>query len=92
MYRTGRVDTDVARLVPWPAMIVEPTYKGHRIEVTAELIDGAWDAAVRIRRVLSDDKAHVEHVTCRKVSAQLAETRGAIYARRWVDLKGSEPA
>jgi hypothetical protein len=27
-----------------PTMIVEPTYKGYRIEVYAERFDGAWDA------------------------------------------------
>ena len=63
-------------------MIVEPVYKGHRIEVYAEGVDGAWDATVRIRRVLTDDKPHVERVTCRKLTAELAETRGAIWARR----------
>jgi hypothetical protein len=43
---------------------------------------------VRIRRVLSDDKPHVEKVTCRKVTAELAETRAVIWAKRWVDLNG----
>jgi hypothetical protein len=47
---------------------------------------------VRIRRVLTDDKPHVERVTCRKVSAALAETRAAIWARRWIDLNGLAPA
>lgn len=69
-------------------MIVEPIYKGHRIEVYAERVDGAWDATVRIRRVLTDDKPYVKRVTCRELSAELAETRAAIWARRWVDLYG----
>jgi hypothetical protein len=73
-------------------MIVEPVYKGHRIEVYAERVDGAFDATVRIRRVLTDDKPYVERVTCRKLSAELAETRAAIWARRWVDLNGLAPA
>jgi hypothetical protein len=67
-------------------MIAETYYKGYRIEVYAERFDGAWDATVRIRRVLSDDKPHVERVTCRKMSAELVETRAAIWGRRWVDL------
>jgi hypothetical protein len=46
---------------------------------------------VRIRRVLIDDKAHVEHVTCRKVNAELVETRAPIYARWWVNLKSAAP-
>jgi hypothetical protein len=69
-------------------MIVEPFYKGHRIEVYAERVDGYWDAVVRIRRVLTDEKSHIQVVTCRKLSAELAETRAAIWARRWVDLNG----
>ena len=73
-------------------MIVEPVYKGHRIEAYAERVDGAWDAIVRIRRVLTDDRPNVERVTYRKLSAELAETRAAIWARRWVELNGLEPA
>jgi hypothetical protein len=69
-------------------MLIEPDYKGYRIHVQAEYSDGLWDATVRIRRVLSDDKPHVEKVTCRKLTAEVAETRAAIWARRWVDLNG----
>ena len=57
-------------------MIVESSYRGYRIEVNAELVDGAWDATVRLRRVLTDDKPYVERVTCRKVNAELAERLG----------------
>ncbi len=66
-------------------MIVEPRYRGHRIEVNAERVDGLWDAVVRIRRVLSEDKPQVARVTCRKVTAGLAERGAANWARRWVD-------
>lgn len=59
-------------------MLVEPSYRGFRIEVHAELADGAWHAQVRIRRVLSEEKPHVETVTCRKATAQLAEERASI--------------
>jgi hypothetical protein len=38
--------------------------------------------------LLTDDKPYVEHVTCKKLTAELAETRAAIWARRWVDLYG----
>jgi hypothetical protein len=41
---------------------------------------------VRIRRVLTDDEPYVERVTCRKLRAELAETRAAIWASRWIDL------
>src|SRR5439155_26272717 len=53
--------------------------------VTAQRVDGVWDAAVRVRRILSETKPHVEQVTCRKPSAKVAEERGLVYARRWVD-------
>jgi hypothetical protein len=69
-------------------MFVEPVYKGHRIQVDAVQIDGRWDATVNIHRVFSDDKPHVERVTCRKLTAELAERRAAIWARRWVDPDG----
>jgi hypothetical protein len=62
-----------------PTVIAEPTYNCYRIEVYAEWADGAWDATVCIRRVLTDDAPHVERVTCRKVKAELAETRAAIW-------------
>ena len=50
-------------------MIVEPDYRQHRIEVTAQHVDGAWNAEVRIRRTLSGAKPHVERITCRKIVA-----------------------
>jgi len=34
-------------------MFVEPEYRGHRIQVAA---GERWDAEVRIRRVLTDEK------------------------------------
>ena len=66
-------------------MLTEPDYRGHRIEVYAELSDGHWDATVRIRRLISEERLHVERVPCHKVTAGLAETRAAIWAKRWVD-------
>ena len=69
-------------------LLVERDYKGFRIEVNAQHADGAWDVEVRIRRTLSEAKPHVERVTCRKPTAMVAEQRGVIYARRWVDRHG----
>ena len=66
-------------------MHVEPNYKGFRLEVAAQHVNGALDAEVRIRRSLSEEKPHVETITCRKPTASIAEERAAIYARRWVD-------
>ena len=70
-------------------MLVEADYRGHRIQVDAvDAGGGRWDAAVRIRRVLSDSKPHVETVTCQKLTPDLAETRAMIWAMRWVDVNG----
>jgi hypothetical protein len=69
-------------------MIVVSDYRGFRIEIVAQLVDGAWNAGVRIRRTLSDEKPHVEQVTCRKPTAIEAQERGEVWARRWVDLHG----
>ena len=75
-------------------MLTEPNYRGHRIEVYAELSDGHWDATVRIRRLMTEERVHVERVPCRKVTAGLAENRAAIWAKRWVDqhFTHGEPA
>ena len=70
------------------ALLIESDYRGHRIEVTALRVDGAWDAEVRIRHTFTEAKPHVERVTCRKSSAKVAEERAAVYARRWVDRHG----
>jgi hypothetical protein len=51
--------------------------------------DGRWDAEIRVRRTFTEDKPHVEVVTCRKPTATVAEQRGVIYARRWVDRHGA---
>jgi hypothetical protein len=66
-------------------MIVDHDYRGFRIQAAALRDGDAWNADVRIRRTLSDMKPHVETVTCRKATAQLAEKRAVLYARRWVD-------
>jgi hypothetical protein len=68
-------------------MIIVPTYRGHRIEVNALEVDGRWNAEVRIRRVLSREKSHVETVTCLKLTADHAERSGEIWARRWIDMQ-----
>ena len=65
-------------------MLVEPDYKGHRVEATQHP-DAAWDAEVRIWRTLSEAKPHVERVTARKPSAKAATEAAILYARRWVE-------
>ena len=66
-------------------MLIVSDYRHHRIEVNAERAGGAWNAAVRVRRVVSDEKPHVETITCRKPTASAAEQAGEVWARRWVD-------
>ena len=67
-------------------MIVVPDYRGFRIQVDAVAADGRWNAEARIRRLFSEDKPHVEQVTCFKLTPDLAEHSAEIWARRWVDL------
>jgi hypothetical protein len=63
--------------VPANKMIVVPKFRGHRLEIVAQLGDGAWNAGIRIRRTLSEMKPHVDQVTCRKPTAIEAEARAA---------------
>lgn len=72
-------------------MLIVPDYRGFRIEVVAQLVDGTWNAGVRIRRVLSDMKPHVEQVTCRKPTPIEAENVGEIWGLRWVDRYADAP-
>jgi hypothetical protein len=67
-------------------MIVVPDYRGFRIQVAAAA-DGRWNADVRIRRILSPDKPHVERVTCYKLTAEHSEHAAEIWARRWMDIE-----
>ena len=73
-------------------MIVINDYGKFRIDVEGRHTDGLWNAEVRIRRVLSDEKPHVQTITCRKATASAAEQAGEIWARRWVDRHGNESA
>jgi hypothetical protein len=65
--------------------VIVSDYRGFRIEIVAQLVDGQWNAGVRIRRVLSEMKPHVQQVTCRKATAIEAEQAGELWAQRWVD-------
>jgi hypothetical protein len=47
---------------------------------------------VRIRRTLSEEKRHVEVVTCREPTADAAEKTGLVHARRWIDRRAWEMA
>jgi hypothetical protein len=68
-------------------MIIESNYRGFRIEVEAVAADGRWNADVRMRRILSQDKPRHETVTCYKLISKHAEYAAAIWAKRWVDLQ-----
>ena len=65
-------------------MVVVADYRGFRLEIVAQFVDGAWNAGIRIRRP-SDMNAHVEQVACGKPTAIEAEQAGEIWGQRWVD-------
>lgn len=71
-------------------MIAIPDYRGHRIEVEAVVTGMRWNATVRILRLFSQDKPHGDVVTCLKLTPELAEHAGEIWAKRWIDLNGEE--
>jgi hypothetical protein len=62
-------------------MIVVPEYRGFRIDVNAIAVDRRRNADVRILRLFSQEKPHVDIVTCLKVTATHAESAGEIWAR-----------
>jgi len=68
-------------------MIVEPDYKGFRIEVNAVAVDGRWNADVMIRRTLSREKPSHHTVSCLKLRPDLAEYNAEIWAKRWIDVQ-----
>jgi hypothetical protein len=73
-------------------MMVVPDYRGFRIEVNAVAVDGRYTAEVRIWRLFAREKPQVEMVSCLKMTPDLAEHSGEIWARRWVDLRAKEGA
>ena len=72
-------------------MIVVSDYRGYRIEVEAVAVvsGGRYNADVRMRRLFSQDKPRIERVTCYKLTPDLAEHAGELWARRLVDYKGA---
>jgi hypothetical protein len=68
-------------------VLVVPDYRGFRIEIVAQFLDGAWNAGVRLRPMLSGEKPRVQQVTCRQPTAIEAEERGEMWAKRWIDLQ-----
>jgi hypothetical protein len=65
----------------------------HRVNAVAE--GDRWNAEVRSRRTLSQEKPHVEIVSNYKLTRDLAELSALTWARRWIDLQlndGPEPA
>ena len=68
-------------------VLVEPDYRRYRIEVNAVAEGDRWNAEVRIRRTLSQEKPHVEIVSNYKLTRDLAELSALTWARRWIDLQ-----
>ena len=69
-------------------MVVESAYRGYQIEMVAFRVEDAWDADVRIRPTSSKAAACAGRLTCRKPTAKVAEERGAVCARQWIDRHG----
>jgi hypothetical protein len=68
--------------------MVKSDYRGYQIEVVALRVKDAWDADVRIHRASSKAAECVGRLTCRKSTAPVAEERGAVCAREWIDRHG----
>ena len=70
--------------------MVESDYRGHRIEVVAVHVDGAWDAELGIRLTSSPmTTACAGYLSCRTPTALTAEQRGAASARQWTNRYGA---
>ena len=67
-------------------MLITHDYRGYRIEVVAVRTDDRWDATVRTRRLFTEEKARLDTVRCQQASADLAEHRALVWAKRFVDL------
>jgi hypothetical protein len=63
-------------------VLIESDYRNHRIEARAVAADGRWNAEVCILRLFSQEKPRIERVTCFKLTPDLAEHAGALWARR----------
>jgi hypothetical protein len=59
----------------------------NRGEAVAVVGGGRYNADVRMRRLFSRDKPRVERVTCYKLTPDLAERAGELWARRWIDSR-----
>ena len=66
-------------------MLIEPGYRGFRIEVNAAADGERWNADVSISDTLSSDTPHHELVSCYKPTPEHAEWAGMLWARRWID-------
>jgi len=74
-------------------VIVEPTYRGFRIEVGPSPPGMVyWNAHVRILRLFSREKPRRESVTCHKITAEHAEGAAIVVAKRWINANGDKKA
>jgi len=71
-------------------VLIEPAYRGFRIEVNAVAEGERWNAEVRIREHAVNAKPHVEAVSCFKLTAEHAERAGMLWAKRWLDQHAQE--
>jgi len=55
-------------------------------DATAVVTGGRYNADVRMRRLFLREKPRVERVTCYKLTPDLAEHAGELWAKRWIDV------
>ena len=67
-------------------MLIEPDYRGFRIEVNAVAAEDRRNAEVRTPRLFSREKPRVETVTCYKLRAEHGERAGMLWPKRWIDV------
>ena len=72
-------------------MLIEADYRGHRIEVNAQHVDGAWEITPYCSATVAVGFRHVTLSTCGLSSVNVRRMRTSVshYARRWVDRHGA---
>lgn len=67
-------------------MMVIPSYRGYRVEITAQSVGDSWDAGIRIRCPHTNEVKRTKYLACHKPSPTEAEHSAEIWARQWMDF------
>lgn len=62
-------------------------YRDHRVEITPVQVGDRWNAQVKIRSSVENREPPLFEILSQTLTAELAEKRAEIWAKRWVDLK-----